>query len=54
MVMGLYQLTIDTVQVLGAGPEQGLLALHLTFKDIWLTFLVGLIYVFQISRAGDH
>ncbi len=53
-VIGLYQHTIDLVQVMQAGPEQGLLALHLTVRDIWLAVMIGFIYVWQIGRVGDH
>jgi len=54
LIFGLYQYTVDLVQVISARPEQGLLALHLTLRDIWLALLVVLIYVWQIGRAGDH
>jgi hypothetical protein len=53
-VFGLYQYTVDMIQVLRAGPDEGLLALHLTVRDIWLAALVALIFVWQIGRAGDH
>jgi hypothetical protein len=53
-IMGLYQYTIDTMRVLQASPAQGLLALHLTMRDILLAIVVTIIYLFQFSRAGDH
>ncbi len=53
-IMGLYLSTIDTMRVLGAGPAQGLLALHLTIRDMLLAIVVAIIYLFQFSRAGDH
>ena len=54
VILGLYQYTVDLLQVLAARPDQGLLALHLTVRDIWLAVLVGIIFVWQIGRAGDH
>jgi hypothetical protein len=54
IIMGLYQYTVDLVQVLGARPDQGMLVLHLTVRDIWLAVMVGVIFVWQIGRAGDH
>jgi len=54
LIVGLYQYTVDTVQILAARPEQGLLALHLTTRDIWLALMIALIYGWQIGRAGDH
>ena len=54
VLLGLYQYTIDLIQVMGARPEQGLLALHLTIRDIWLAAMVVIIFVWQIGRAGDH
>lgn len=54
VVFGLYQYTVDLAQVLMARPDQGLLALHLTVRDILLAALVALIFVWQIGRAGDH
>lgn len=54
VIFGLYQYTVDLVQVLAARPEQGLLALHLTLRDIWLAVIVLIIFLWQIGRAGDH
>ena len=54
VVFGLYQYTVDLMQVLAARPDQGLLALHLTLRDIWLAVMVGIIFLWQIGRAGDH
>ncbi len=54
VIIGLYLYTVDLVQVLGATPAQGLLALHLTVRDIWLALMVAIAFVWQIGRAGDH
>jgi len=53
-IVALYQHTVDLVQVMQAGPEQGLLALHLTVRDIWLAVMIGYIFVWQLGRVGDH
>lgn len=54
VVSGMYLYTLDLVQALLLRPDQGLLALHLAVRDILLAFLAGLIFVWQIGRAGDH
>lgn len=54
LVIGLYQYTVDLIQILRAGPGQGLLVLHLTVRDIWLAIMVGIIVIWQLGRAGDH
>ena len=54
LIFGLYQYTVDLMQVLGARPDQGLLAMHLTIRDIWSAVMVGIIFIWQIGRAGDH
>lgn len=54
LIFGLYQYTVDLMQVLGARPDQGLLAMHLTIRDIWMAVMVGIIFIWQIGRAGDH
>jgi hypothetical protein len=54
VIFGLYQYTVDLLQILRIQPDQGLLALHLTLRDIWLAVMVGVILMWQISRAGDH
>jgi hypothetical protein len=54
VIFGLYQYTVDLVQVLAARPDQGLLALHLTLRDMWLAVIVLIIFLWQIGRAGDH
>ena len=54
IIFGLYQYTVDLIQVVAARPDQGLLALHLTMRDVWLAVMVGIIFVWQIGRAGDH
>lgn len=54
LIMGLYVYTMDTVQILRAGPNEGLLALHLVVRDILLAIMVGYIITWQIGRAGDH
>jgi len=53
-VMGLYQWTMDQIQVLTARPEQGLLAVHLVGRDIWLGVMVLFIFAWQLGRTGDH
>jgi hypothetical protein len=54
LIFGLYQYTVDLLRVIAASPNQGILALHLTLRDIILAVLVLIIYTFQFSRAGDH
>ena len=54
LIFGLYQYTVDLMQVMAARADQGLLAMHLTVRDVWLAVLVGIIFVWQIGRAGDH
>jgi hypothetical protein len=39
---------------MAARADQGLLAMHLTVRDIWMAVLVGMIFIWQIGRAGDH
>lgn len=54
VIFGVCQYLIDLSQVLGATPEQGLLALHLTLRDVWLAVMLLLVFAWQFARAGDH
>lgn len=54
LVLGLYLLTLDVNSLAATSDPTGLTGLHIVGRDIWMTILILLAYMWHLKRVADH
>ena len=54
LILGLYLLTLDVNSLAVTVDASGLTGLHVVVRDIWMTILILLAYVWHLMRVADH
>jgi hypothetical protein len=54
LVLGLYLLTLDILSLARAADPTGLIGLHISVRDIWMTIIILVAYGWHLKRVADH
>lgn len=54
LVLGLYLLTLDILSLARVADPTGLIGLHVSVRDIWMTIIILVAYGWHLKRVADH
>lgn len=54
LILGLYLLTLDVVSLMSVSDPSGIMGLHITVRDIWMTVVVLFAYGWHLRYLADH